>query len=301
MKSPQFSIIVPAYNRAKILPRTIASVQAQTFPDWELIIIDDGSIDETESVVKNLIASDSRIQYYWQENAERSAARNHGIRKSSGEYICFLDSDDEYLPAHLQSLADAISTQKSKEALFFTNGYIQYENGERSPFRETKRAEEPWPFFIIRHSIIPARVCIHHGILQKFNFREDIVIVEDTVLWTTIAMHFPIVQVSSKSILYHWHDDNSVNIRKNCFEPRIRGLKKFFNDKNSGKKIPNSIKRDLLSGCYYGIARHFEWKRDYFRMSYNLIKSILQKPGDKQTKAKIYTLIAYWTSKKNGD
>lgn len=89
-----FSIIIPTYNRAHMISRGIESVINQTYTNWELIIIDDGSTDNTKEVVESY--NDSRIQYYWQKNQERSVARNNGIGKAKGDWICFLDSDDWY-------------------------------------------------------------------------------------------------------------------------------------------------------------------------------------------------------------
>ena len=103
---PFFSIIIPTYDRAHIIHRPIDSIISQTFTNWELIIIDDGSTDETKSIVDSY--NDDRIRYLWQENQERSAARNHGIKLARGEWICFQDSDDAYLPEHLQVLYESI-------------------------------------------------------------------------------------------------------------------------------------------------------------------------------------------------
>jgi glycosyltransferase involved in cell wall biosynthesis len=92
MKSPFFSIILPTYNRASFISKAIESVIDQLYNKWELIILDDGSTDNTKEIV--LSFNDDRIRYIYQENKERSAARNNGIRNAKGEYICFLDSDD---------------------------------------------------------------------------------------------------------------------------------------------------------------------------------------------------------------
>ena len=94
LMNPYFSIIIPAFNRAHLISKAIDSVIAQTFEDWELIIVDDGSTDNTKDLICNYQEKDSRINYIFQKNAERSAARNNGIANAKGEYICFLDSDD---------------------------------------------------------------------------------------------------------------------------------------------------------------------------------------------------------------
>jgi glycosyltransferase involved in cell wall biosynthesis len=91
-----FSVIIPTYNRANLLSTAIDSVLNQTFNDFELIVVDDGSIDGTKELLKEYQEKDSRVRYIYQENAERSAARNSGIKNAKGTYICFLDSDDYF-------------------------------------------------------------------------------------------------------------------------------------------------------------------------------------------------------------
>ena len=105
--SPLFSIIIPTYNRAKLLKVAIQSVIDQTYEDWELIVVDDGSTDETKNIVKGI--KDSRIKYVYQENKKLSAARNTGVKNSVGKYICFLDDDDYYLGNHLEAFNNYLS------------------------------------------------------------------------------------------------------------------------------------------------------------------------------------------------
>jgi glycosyltransferase involved in cell wall biosynthesis len=106
----KISIIVPTFNAEKYLMDTIQSVVAQTFTDWELLIIDDGSNDCTASLVGGF-SSDKRIRYYFQPNAGVAAARNHGLRIANGDYLSFLDADDYWFPTNLEKkvavLADA--------------------------------------------------------------------------------------------------------------------------------------------------------------------------------------------------
>jgi len=117
---PYFSIIISTYNRANLLKETIASVLSQTLADFELIIVDDGSIDNTQEEVM-LNFQDSRIIYIYQENAERGAARNQGIKVAKGAYIVFMDSDDIMLPNHLTILIEGI--KKHSNAKLFAHNY----------------------------------------------------------------------------------------------------------------------------------------------------------------------------------
>lgn len=88
------SIIIPAYNAADYLAKTIQSVLNQTYPDFELLLIDDGSTDRTKEIVKDYQAKDARIKYYYKENGGVSSARNVGLQKATGDFVSFLDSDD---------------------------------------------------------------------------------------------------------------------------------------------------------------------------------------------------------------
>src|SRR5688572_21324050 len=96
---PFFSIIIPTYNRADRIAATIHSILAQTFRDFEILIVDDGSTDNTKQVVYGF--TDNRIKYHRKKNEERGAARNAGISMSEGEYITFIDSDDIFYEDHL--------------------------------------------------------------------------------------------------------------------------------------------------------------------------------------------------------
>lgn len=99
---PKVSIIIPTYNRADLLPRAIASILAQTFRNFELIIVDDGSTDDTPEVVNKFQEKDNRVKYIRQENSGGAARpKNTGIKNAAGEYIAVLDSDDEWLPEKL--------------------------------------------------------------------------------------------------------------------------------------------------------------------------------------------------------
>lgn len=88
------SVIVPCYNYGHLIHDTIKSVIAQTYTNWELIVVDDGSTDNTRTVVDEFISMDSRIKYVWQSNSGLASARNKGLQNSKGEYIQFLDADD---------------------------------------------------------------------------------------------------------------------------------------------------------------------------------------------------------------
>lgn len=108
MVSPEkiISIIIPSYNRAHTLSNSIESVVNQTNPNWELIVVDDGSTDHTADLVKNFL-SDKRIRYFFQLNSGVSSARNRGAKSATGNYLIFLDSDDTFYPTLVQKIYEA--------------------------------------------------------------------------------------------------------------------------------------------------------------------------------------------------
>src|SRR5919112_808436 len=108
---PLVSVVVPSYNYGHLIRETLESLAAQTYEHWECVVVDDGSKDDTRAVVEAYAAGDPRVRYVWQENARQGAARNNGLRHSSGDYFQFLDADDllephkferqvEYLESH---------------------------------------------------------------------------------------------------------------------------------------------------------------------------------------------------------
>src|ERR1700690_770876 len=99
---PKVSVILPTFNRIDTIVRAITSVQKQTLQDWELIVIDDGSTDNTAASIEGL---DPRLRLIRQGNRGFTEARNAGIRVAEGEYLAFIDSDDEFLPHHLELCA----------------------------------------------------------------------------------------------------------------------------------------------------------------------------------------------------
>lgn len=128
MKKGLASIITPLYNGEKYIGETIKSVIAQTYPNWEMIIVNDGSKDNSEAIVKSFADKEPRIKYLRQSNAGSAAARNNGIRHCNGQYIALLDADDLWSPDFLQS---QINFMKEKDAIVVHSSYKRInETGE---------------------------------------------------------------------------------------------------------------------------------------------------------------------------
>jgi len=184
---PKVSVIIPTYNRADMVGDAIQSVLDQTYADWELIVVDDGSEDNTRDVVASY--NDSRVRYIYQDNMKLPGARNTGIRASTGEYVAFLDSDDLFLPEKLQ-LQIAVM-ERSPEIGLVASGWTEI-NVRHEPLRtlcpwRLKRglALSDWlygcPF------IVPAVLARRHWLIRVGLFDAQQHYLEDWDLWLRLA------------------------------------------------------------------------------------------------------------------
>ncbi|MEE9372239.1 MAG: glycosyltransferase family 2 protein [Saprospiraceae bacterium] len=127
---PFFSIVIPTYNRAKLIKNTINNILNQTFQNFEIIIVDDGSTDNTSEVIQKEFDGNNKIKYFKKHNEERGKARNYGYVRAKGEYVVFFDSDDIMLPHNLEILYDGI---KREHPNFIASQYIIVdENGVKT-------------------------------------------------------------------------------------------------------------------------------------------------------------------------
>lgn len=248
---PFFSIIIPTYNRAHTISRPVDSILAQTFPDWELIVIDDGSTDDTRTVVEGY--KDERIRYVWQENQERSAARNHGIRLAKGEWICFQDSDDEYLPEHLEVHFNAINSRQDFRV--FRSGLLLCKDGEmykKEPL-EVEGRYDSFPYDGIHV------YSFHNSVLQGTVFHLEYYPVEDLHFLLSVGIKYKIHIINAWTGIYHYNI-NEGRINKRLI-PKLQNRAACLDDILSWNKkliVPYLIrKRCLVEILLLGISiRH---------------------------------------------
>jgi len=274
---PFFSIIIPTYNRAHILPKAIESIIAQSFSNWECIIVDDGSTDTTKSYIESI--PDKRFIYVYQKNSERSAARNNGINIAEGTYICFLDSDDYFLPHHLDILYKETIAQNIPEKMFyisqmtFKNNYNTFEK-------------------ILKSIIHSQHVCIHSSILKNNQFNTNLSLAEDTELWMRIALNYPLHQIHANTVCIVDHDERTISFsQNNSYKKNLRVFKSIFRNKKWKNKISSYVKRTIKSDCYFGIAKYHIFHNQKIYACIYIIASIVQYPK-RQFKHKVYTLIS---------
>ena len=209
MASPRISVVLPTYNQAQYLGQAIQSVLAQTFADWELILVDDGSTDATPQCVAQF--QDSRVRYIVQHNEERSRARNRGIREARGALIAFLDADDFWLPAYLATQVAKMDAYPSA-GLSYTWNYDTNVTGQIIGRRGYGKSglqdqDEFFKAMLLGNRMIVDCVVVRAAIIQDAGcFDPDIVHVEDWDLWLRISRTWPVLVIAEPLACYRRYD-----------------------------------------------------------------------------------------------
>ena len=213
MINPLVSIMMPAYNAAEFVGQAIDSVLAQTYQIWELVIVDDGSCDDTVSIVKSY--PHPRIKLITQENRGESAARNTALAHMRGDLVAFLDADDCYLPQHLKETVNYLNQHPERDAVY-TDGYHIDEEGRRHQTLSSRRRGpfEGWIFpEVVRASDVfgpPMVVVMRRKLVDqhKLKFDPRIVIGPDWDFLTRFAEFADFGYIDQPTCLYRVHNTN---------------------------------------------------------------------------------------------
>jgi glycosyltransferase involved in cell wall biosynthesis len=223
---------MPAYNAASYIRQAAESVLRQSYLNLELIIVDDGSRDQTVMVARDIAAADSRVVLIEQENSGRpSIARNRGIAQASGDYLCFLDSDDYWLPGRLAALVEGLQAHPEWVAAFHDLSLVSFDDhpfpgtylgnagflGKAQPYLRARSGDwhECGDDFFIFMSLHYAALHTQAVLIDRrrfddagLRFDEHFTICEDTDLWIRIAMHGRIGYLDRVLSCYRQHPNS---------------------------------------------------------------------------------------------
>ena len=251
---PFFSIIIPTYNRADLIGLTLQSVMDQEFIDFELLVVDDGSTDDTAAVVARY--ADSRLRYLPKQNAERGAARNYGLARAGGEYVLFLDSDDRLHPHHLATLHAAIVAQAPRPN-FIATKYDFDRDGQRRPSDLAPRPAGPLGLeTFLGGNALACNVCVRRTNPRLFPFEEDrrYAAVEDWMFLLENTQHGDTVQlVDAVTLTMNDHDQRSMRADN---QGLIRRLELAAGWMQQHLALRPDQRRRLLGRVYYLCAIH---------------------------------------------
>lgn len=274
-----FSIIIPTYNRADFIGKTIQSLLDQTYTDFEVIVVDDGSTDNTEEIVTAI--KDDRIVYYKKENAERGAARNFGVNKAKGDYISFLDSDDLLYPDYLKEANSFIKNNKSIK-IFHQLFEIKNTDGKVIQTADYTNID------VFNNLVTKGNFMACQGMFLQTDFAQANLFIEDRnlagsedyELWLRIATttEIKINPVITSSLIAH--QDRSVlyiNVDQ-LIQRKELMLHYLFLDESINKKLLK-YKEILKSGAYSYIALHIAMTKKSKKSALKyLIKSFTASP-----------------------
>lgn len=235
-KGPRVSIVLPIYNRAKFLPQAFASIRSQTFTDWEMIVVDDGSKDEARELVRAFAGTVPQpVQYIYQNNQGAYGARNTGVEKAQGWYVAFFDSDDCWLAHHLQDCVAALDANPEVDWVYGAGRMVNHDSGEELTANTFYVDGKPRPFLqlqarpsgalrIIEDSAAAIECQIRHGLycgLQKSVLRRRLF---QTLRFATsyrneaedqlfviraLAAGYRVGYLDNIHLVYYVHNDNS--------------------------------------------------------------------------------------------
>lgn len=250
MSNPLVSIIIPCYNYGHLLSHTLDSLTKQTFKDWEALIIDDGSTDETETIIAGHVTKDSRFKYHFQSNSGVSAARNYGIRLSTGAYIQFLDADDLLSPAKIEMQVNFLHENNEVTVCYcnsvqfglnrndLTND-INLENDTLLNMRQ-----------ILTKNLVVSSPLIRKSAVKSFQFDEGMRYSEDWKFWIDMILagaSFLKVGDPSCQTMIRIHENNSSTNRISMLHSELDLKLSMFEKISNSGHLTQSAKTELYT------------------------------------------------------
>jgi len=214
-QTPFFSIMMPTYNQAKFLPSSLNSIICQNDTDWEAVIVDDGSTDDTFEVLKAYEFKDSRVRSFYQENGGTAAALNTALKHCRGKWVCWLSSDDLFEPNKLFTHRQAIA-EHPDIAFFHTHFYyLDDSTGEKNlpnPWRAIPGPALQVARFFSGNYISGITVCIERQILKEAGpFRTDLRYGQDFALWLNLSHRERSHYIDKRTATTRWHKGQATN------------------------------------------------------------------------------------------
>jgi len=280
-RTPTVSVVIPAYNHAEHILEAIASVFTQTFKDFEVIVVNDGSPDDTAEVLRPLVESE-RIRYIEQANAGQAAARNRGLAAAAGRFVAFLDDDDVWPPDKLEWQTEALSADP--ELLVVYGSYRTLGEGGADP-----RESEGHPSGMVREQFCqgspirtPGQCLIRASALHALNgFDVGIKGADDWDLWLRISEKGRFQYQNRISLYYRVHEKNASGNVWALYTNSMRVVRKHFGNRWSGKRrdeyrlASSFVKRFTVNDYMAAGWRHVSYRRTGQSLKCMMIAAIL--------------------------
>lgn len=267
MNSPKVSVIIPTYNSAHFIIEAVDSVLAQTFTDFEVLVIDDGSKDNTKEVLTEKYGNS--IQYFYKENSGVSKARNFGIEKAKGKYVAFLDSDDAWIPEKLEKQIVALEKNPANKACY-SSFYLCDENLNPTGINSSERKADALTDLLLIGNVVatPSTVIAEKELFQQVGgFDDQLSQCADWEMWIRLATKTEFIYIDEPLLKYRIHGANMSKNAALLEKDTILLMEKGFALPN----LPSSVKakkNEALAKVYMVSAgTYFRAKqyRDFLR------------------------------------
>jgi glycosyltransferase involved in cell wall biosynthesis len=257
-----FSVIIPTYNRAGFIVEAVDTVLKQTYQEFEIIVVDDGSIDNTGEVINNKYRSDSRVRYFHKQNEERGAARNFGLRQAKGQYAVFFDSDDLMKPHYLATLAGIIDKYPGVYLLAGSYNFIGDDKKEiPAPTIELKK--EGWynREFFLEGNILACNfsICIKNPGYHFFQEERELVSMEDWLFLLSNLEKEKIYIVKDICLSMREHDERTMGDNQKVIKAKRKATTWALEHLQLGKSERNKLM--AWSSYFCGIHQYLDFKR----------------------------------------
>jgi glycosyltransferase involved in cell wall biosynthesis len=239
-QSPQVNVIIPAHNAARYLSIAIESVMAQTFQDWSIVLVNDGSTDNTDEVVAPFLAAlGGKLKYIKQPKSGVSAARNTAIRNSSGEFLALLDADDIWLPIRLEESLKCLRDRPNAGLSYGFNTRIGPDGALLDTFDRRQKHGEGWvaPYLYMRTIDLPSptitfrRKCIE----EVGGFDETLTVTEDRDLWLRIALRYEIALIPKILAHYRTSPQSATTDPNRMLKSQLQFIEKHYGAPGCGR------------------------------------------------------------------
>lgn len=261
---PFFSVIIPLYNKEAFIEATINSVLCQTFQDFEVIVVDDGSTDEGFNIVKNFTAK--RIQIIHQENLGLCASRNIGIKASKGEFIAFLDADDLWAEDFLQTIYSLIKRHEDQN-IFATNVKLLFPNAianlNAKPFNINFKTIISNYFKLCKNILGPSSLVTNKAVFEKIGyFNESINYGEEDDFYIRCFSVYNIIYYTDYKSFYRIGLENQLTAPNKKFERKIPDYEKYLKNNN------NKDLKKFIDFVHYRIVVLYKMEKNYKLVNY---------------------------------
>lgn len=281
--NPRFSVIVPLYNKALYVKKALESIYAQTYKDFECIVVDDGSTDGSLDVVRSSDTGDCKLEIVSQANAGVAAARNKGVDASKGEYVCFLDADDWWEPTFLEEM-DKLIHDYPEAGLYATN-YIYYKPGKTHVALKLERGYMNYPEAYL-HGEMPVwtgATCMPRKVFVEMGgFPVGIKLGEDFLLWAKTALYYK-VAFCDKPLAYYNNDvpmhlratrnlyapENNMFFHLDTIEDEINRLQYTSNEAADWKSLLDKLRVNGLTDYWLSEEYHEAAKMELTTVQWN--------------------------------